>query len=194
MWKDADIAVVKQVQSSSLNYEFVGRCLQRRRKKQSAASHLAIQNPDEDSLYSFYCRRLWSDAVKNEPHHIPLAAVSVSVTKEVSRPLPISRHIISLNRHLTVIVCHRTRAIQVHVAVTTAPHAALFLRRPVQSCFFLTMANISNQITDIDRTRLNSVFSKVQLILTSLFLIRQKSVLRCLVLLCDFQGRSSNSK
>ena len=111
MWKDADTAVVKQVQSSSLNYEFVGRCLQRRRNKQSAASHVAIQNPDEDSLYSFYCRRLWSDAVKNEPHHIPLAAVSVSVTKEVSRPLPISRHIISLNRHLTVIVWHRTRAI-----------------------------------------------------------------------------------
>ena len=151
----------------------MGRCLQRRRNKQSAASHLAIQNPDEDSLYSFYCRRLWSDAVKNEPHHIPLAAVSVSVTKEVSRPLPISRHIISLNRHLTVIVCHRTRATQVHVAVPTVPQAALFLRHHVQSCFVLKMVNFSNQITDIDRTRINSVFSKFQLLLTSLFLIRQ---------------------
>jgi hypothetical protein len=43
-------------------------------------------------FYYFYCRRLWSDAVKNEPHHIPLAAVSVSVTKEVSRPLPLPTH------------------------------------------------------------------------------------------------------
>jgi hypothetical protein len=105
--------------------------------------------------------------VKNEPHHIPLAAVSVSVTKEVRRPLPISHHIISLNRHLTVIVRHRTRAIHVHIAVPTVPQAALFLRRPVQSYFALTMANVSNQMTDIDRTRINSVFSKFQLLLTS---------------------------
>ena len=171
MWKDEDIAVDKQVQSSSLNCEFVGRCLQRRRNKQSAASHLAIQNPDEDSLYSFYCRRLWSDAVKNEPHHIPLAAVSVSVTKEVSRPLPTSRHIISLNRHLTVIVWQNKS--ETSPCWRTNCPTGSFLRRPVRSYFALTTANVSNQITKINRTRINSVFSKFQLPPTSLFIIWQ---------------------
>jgi hypothetical protein len=83
-----------------------------------AASHLAIQKLDEDSFfyYYYYCRRLWSDAVKNEPHHIPLAAVSVSVTKEVRRPPALSL-ITLFNRHLTVIVLFGARATQVTIQV-----------------------------------------------------------------------------